>query len=62
VMTLDFDTARQNPQFGKFWKEEGFLCCWYVPLVVKGEVKGALEVYCRRAFTPDAEWIEFLEA
>ncbi len=62
VMTQDFDTASQTPQLGKFWREEGFVCYWCVPLVVKGEVKGALEVYCRRAFTPDTEWIEFLEA
>jgi putative nucleotidyltransferase with HDIG domain len=33
-----------------------------VPLIVKGEVKGVLEVYRRVAFTPDAEWLEFLEA
>jgi putative nucleotidyltransferase with HDIG domain len=62
VMALDFDTAKGNPQFGKFWEEEGFVCYWCVPLVVKGEVKGVLEVYCRKAFAPDSEWIEFLEA
>ncbi len=60
-MTLDFETARQSPQFGKPWKAEGFVCYWCVPLIVKGEVKGILEVYCRKAFTPDTEWIEFLE-
>ena len=53
---------RENPQFGKLWKEEGFACYWCVPLIVKGEVKGVLEVYCRKAFTPDTEWLEFLEA
>ena len=52
----------QNPHFGKLWKAEGFACYWCVPLIVKGEVKGVLEVYCRKAFTPDAEWLEFLEA
>jgi PAS domain S-box-containing protein/putative nucleotidyltransferase with HDIG domain len=60
--SLDFETARQNPQFGKLWKAEGFLGYWCVPLVVKGEIKGVLEVYCRREFTPDMEWVEFLEA
>jgi len=58
---LDFEAARQNPQFAKLWKGEGFVCYWCVPLTVKGEVKGVLEVYCRKAFTPDTEWIEFLE-
>jgi putative nucleotidyltransferase with HDIG domain len=62
VMTQNFESASQTPQLGKFWREEGFVCYWCVPLVVKGGIKGALEVYCRRAFTPDAEWIEFLEA
>jgi putative nucleotidyltransferase with HDIG domain len=62
IVMLDFETAKQNPQFGKLWKEEGFVCYWCVPLIVKGEVKGVLEVYRRNAFTPDAEWIEFLEA
>jgi putative nucleotidyltransferase with HDIG domain len=31
-------------------------------LIVKGEVKGVLEVYRRSAFRPDAEWLDFLEA
>ncbi|MBI5952896.1 MAG: GAF domain-containing protein [Chloroflexi bacterium] len=61
-MTLDFEAVRQNPQLGKLWKAEGFLGYWCVPLVVKGEIKGVLEVYCRREFTPDMEWVEFLEA
>ena len=62
LKVLDFETARQNLDFGKFWKEEGFACFWCVPLFVKGEVKGVLEIYRRTPFTPDAEWLEFLEA
>jgi putative nucleotidyltransferase with HDIG domain len=64
ISAMDFEVAtlRENPQFGKLWKEEGFVCYWCVPLIVKGEVKGILEVYCRKAFTPDAEWLDFLEA
>jgi len=61
-MELGIETASQNPQFGKVWREEGFLRYWCVPLIVKGEIKGALEVYCRRVFVPDTEWLEFLEA
>jgi PAS domain S-box-containing protein len=63
-ITLDFETVmlRENPQFAKLWKGEGFVCYWCVPLLVKGEVKGVLEVYCRKTFTPDPEWLEFLEA
>jgi len=62
VMKLDFAAANQHPQFGKLWREEGFVLYWCVPLIVKGEVKGVLEIYCRRDFNPDAEWLEFLEA
>ncbi|MCX6060510.1 MAG: HD domain-containing protein [Chloroflexi bacterium] len=63
-ITLDFETVmlRENPQFAKLWKGEGFVCYWCVPLLVKGEVKGVLEVYCRKTFTPDPEWLEFLES
>jgi putative nucleotidyltransferase with HDIG domain len=52
----------KKQQFSKFWEEEGFACYWCVPLRVKGEVNGVLEVYCRNNFTPDPEWLEFLEA
>jgi PAS domain S-box-containing protein len=64
LVTLDLESILHidNPGFMKFWKVEGFRCYWCVPLVVKGEVKGALEVYRREAFTPDTEWLEFLEA
>jgi PAS domain S-box-containing protein len=64
VMALDFETAtvRENPQIRKLWKEEGFACYWCVPLSVKGETKGVLEVYRRTTFTPESEWVEFLEA
>jgi putative nucleotidyltransferase with HDIG domain len=61
VTTSDINALDQLQQTGKLWKEEGFLRGWCLPLIVKGEVKGVLEVYCRRTFTPDAEWLEFLE-
>ncbi len=64
IMTLNSESAvlYENSKFGKFWKMEGFACYWCVPLIIKGEAKGVLEVYRRTAFTPDAEWLEFLEA
>lgn len=62
MMMVDYETVKQHSRFGKLWREEGFSCYWVVPLIVKGEVKGALEVYCRDQFTPDADWLEFLEA
>ena len=62
ISAHDFEVISTNSHFAKLWKEEGFVCYWCVPLIVKGEVKGVLEVYCRTAFTPDSEWLEFLEA
>ena len=61
ITALDIETAGLNPQLEKLWKNEGFssYCC--VPLIVKGEAKGVLEVYGRATFTTDPEWLDFLE-
>ena len=58
-----FNSAQivENEPFARLWAEENFLNYICVPLIAKGEVKGVLEVYCRSEFTPDEEWIEFLE-
>jgi putative nucleotidyltransferase with HDIG domain len=62
ISAHNFEIVNKNPHFWNLWKEEGFVCYWCVPLIVKGEVKGVMEVYCRTDFTPDAEWLEFLDA
>jgi PAS domain S-box-containing protein len=41
---------------------EGFYSYIGTPLIVKGAVKGVLEVYHRSILNPDSEWMEFLEA
>ena len=41
---------------------EGFIAYVAAPLIVKGQVKGVLEVFHRAPFTPDEEWLGFLEA
>jgi len=41
--------------------EAGFRSFFGVPLTVKGDVKGTLEVFLRRAFTPEEAWLNFLE-
>jgi len=63
-MTLDLESTLlgEYPQFETLWKAEGFTRYWCVPLKVKGEIKGVLEVYCRKPFAADPEWLEFLEA
>jgi len=42
-------------------KGEGFSDYYYVPLVVKGEVKGVLEIFHRSVLPGDPEWLDFLE-
>jgi HD-GYP domain-containing protein (c-di-GMP phosphodiesterase class II) len=39
---------------------EGFVAYFGVPLIVKGEVRGVLEVFQRAPRKPDAEWLSFL--
>ncbi len=51
----------KNPSFARLWDEEKFTGYICVPLIAKGEVKGVLEVYSRSQFSPDEEWVEFLE-
>lgn len=43
-------------------REEGLRAYTAVPLVAKGKVKGVLEVFHRAPFTPDEEWLGFLDA
>jgi putative nucleotidyltransferase with HDIG domain len=61
IIKLDLEAVQQYPSFYLLWKQEGFVCYWCVPLVVKGESKGVLEVYSRKPLTPDSDWLEFLE-
>lgn len=45
----------------KLLENEGFVVYYGVPLIVKGQVKGVLEIFQRTQFHPDPEWLEFLE-
>ena len=40
---------------------EDFVDYYGTPLIVKGEVKGILEIYHRTHLQPDSAWLEFLE-
>lgn len=42
--------------------KEGFKAYFGVPLIVKGQVKGVLEIFHRSVLEPDGEWIEFLDS
>ncbi len=57
-------TNLQNiAQFARapLFTEEGFFSYFSAPLIVKGQVWGALEVFHRSVFTPKQDWSDFLE-
>ena len=43
-------------------RAEEFVAYWAVPLVVKGQVKGVLEVGHRDRLDPEPDWLEYMEA
>lgn len=55
------EDLRGNIPFHRLWVEEDFVDYICAPLIVKGEVKGVLEVYGRSKLNPGSEWFEFLE-
>ncbi len=40
---------------------EGFAAHFATPLIVKGQVKGVLELFHRKTFEPESEWISYFE-
>jgi putative nucleotidyltransferase with HDIG domain len=62
--TIHFDNINDPlipASFTTMWISEGFSSYWGVPLIAKGEAKGVLEVFHRSPFTPDSEWLDYLE-
>jgi response regulator RpfG family c-di-GMP phosphodiesterase len=45
----------------RLMQTEKIQACIAVPLFSKGQVKGVLEVFFRREYSPDQEWMEFIE-
>jgi HD-GYP domain-containing protein (c-di-GMP phosphodiesterase class II) len=54
----DVGSLARSPKF----PIEHFKSYCAAPLIVKGQVKGVLEVFFRRAFAPDTDWFDFLES
>jgi putative nucleotidyltransferase with HDIG domain len=50
-----------DPNRAYLLSEEGFVSYSVATLVVKGEVKGVLEVFHRETLEPDEEWLDFFE-
>ncbi|HYP41169.1 MAG TPA: PAS domain S-box protein [Chloroflexia bacterium] len=55
---LDTDDLLRAPLLA----DEAFISYYAVPLLVKGQVKGVLEIFHRARFEADPEWLDFLEA
>lgn len=43
-------------------REEKVVSYCGLPLVAKGKIQGVLEIYHRRPFSPEPEWLEFLQS
>jgi PAS domain S-box-containing protein/putative nucleotidyltransferase with HDIG domain len=52
------DVFKDSPTF----KGEGFCSYHGIPLIAKGQIKGVMEIFHRQSFTPDPDWLDFLEA
>jgi PAS domain S-box-containing protein/putative nucleotidyltransferase with HDIG domain len=52
------EVFKNSPTFA----EEGFCSYHGIPLIAKGQVRGVMEIFHRKAFTPDPDWMDFLEA
>jgi len=53
-----FSQFRRRSLFAR----EGFKAYGAVPLITRGKLLGALEVYHRTQLAPDQEWVDFLDA
>ncbi len=67
VMGRRIETVTALSAFSQFrrrslFAREGFKTYGAVPLVSRGKLLGALEVFHRSALTPDQEWVAFLDA
>ncbi len=56
------DLAQVSPALAAMIAGENFSAYFGVPLIVKGHVKGVLEIFHRAQLNPDPEWLNFLEA
>jgi HD-GYP domain-containing protein (c-di-GMP phosphodiesterase class II) len=57
-LELDVGSLARSPKF----PTERFKSYCATPLIVKGQVKGVLEVFFRTALAPDPDWFDFLES
>jgi HD-GYP domain-containing protein (c-di-GMP phosphodiesterase class II) len=60
-ITVDLAGDDHSPVRSAVLASERFVVYFTVPLLARGKVKGALEIYHRDVLEPDTEWYEFLE-
>jgi len=52
----------KEPQTDLVGKTEGFVSCFALPLIAKGNVVGVMYLGRRSTFHPDQDWLDFFEA
>ncbi|MBE3145364.1 MAG: GAF domain-containing protein, partial [Planctomycetes bacterium] len=62
VHSEDLPADNTSPAYTKLIDNEGFVSYYGVPLLVKGEVKGVLEIFHRTPLKPNADWLDFMKA
>jgi HD-GYP domain-containing protein (c-di-GMP phosphodiesterase class II) len=61
IQALNLDELDDTLAYSYIMHEEGFESYFSVPLIAKGQVKGVLDVFNRKALNPDQDWYNFLE-
>ncbi|HEY9078025.1 MAG TPA: HD domain-containing phosphohydrolase [Anaerolineaceae bacterium] len=62
VMDFDLDITPESLNRAPLLAQEGFITYIGVPLISKDEVRGILEIFQRRKYTPAPDWLEFITA
>jgi PAS domain S-box-containing protein len=62
IFIPDLATRQDNPRLMNTLTRESIVSYYGVPLIVKGAVKGVLELFHRSLHEPDAEWLDLLNA
>jgi putative nucleotidyltransferase with HDIG domain len=61
VSCLDLGQAKGAFIRSSLLADEEFVLHYATPLVVKGQVKGVLEIFNRKEFEPEREWLDYFE-
>ena len=61
IFIPDLNQAESSFQESPLFKEEGFVAYFGVPLIVKGNLVGVLEIFHRSVLDVHKEWVDFLD-